>query len=279
MKKRFSVWNLICYLLLILLAVIFLAPFIFTLFTSIKPDEEIYASVMTVFPHTVVLDHYNRVFTQMTDFFSYFYNTVYVTLFSLVIVVVLSATTGYTFGKLYFRGVGIFMGFILLVLTLPYAIYLIPIYLMQDQVNLINTHWGLILPYTAMNLPMSVLIMRGHFKSIPNELMDASIIDGCGYFKAWRYVMLPIAKPGLAVVAILTFINVWGEFMFAQTLSNTPKAQTLSVGITFLRDEAASWQFGTLSAVIVMSLIPPLIIFLAMQKYFVAGITEGALKG
>ena len=267
MKKRFSVWNLICYLLLILLAVIFLAPFIFTLFTSIKPDEEIYASVMTVFPHTVVLDHYNRVFTQMTD------------LFSLVIVVVLSATTGYTFGKLYFRGVGVFMGFILLVLTLPYAIYLIPIYLMQDQVNLINTHWGLILPYTAMNLPMSVLIMRGHFKSIPNELMDASIIDGCGYFKAWRYVMLPIAKPGLAVVAILTFINVWGEFMFAQTLSNTPKAQTLSVGITFLRDEAASWQFGTLSAVIVMSLIPPLIIFLAMQKYFVAGITEGALKG
>lgn len=277
--KKLSVGNLVCYLLLILLAFVFLAPFLFTLFTSVKANEEIYANVMTILPKRIVIDHYQKVFTQMSDFFRYFYNTSYVTLFSLALVVVLSATTGYTFGMLPFKGMGVFMGFIILVLTLPYAIYLIPIYLMQDQVGLINTHWGLILPYTAINLPMSILIMRGHFRSVPRELMDACIVDGCGYFRAWIDIMLPIVKPGLAVVAILTFINTWGEFMFAQVLTNTSAAQTLSVGITFLRDEAASWQFGTLSAVIVLSLLPPLAIFLAMQKYFVAGITEGALKG
>ena len=91
--------------------------------------------------------------------------------------------------------------------------------------------------------------------------------------------MLPVVKPGIATVIIFTFINVWGEFTYGRTLTATAKAQTLPVGITFLRDEAASWQYGTLTATIILSLIPLLIIFLSMQKYFISGIMEGALKG
>ena len=126
---------------------------------------------------------------------------------------------------------------------------------------------------------MSILIMRGNFKIIPREIEEAAVIDGCGYFRTWLIVILPIVKPGISVVTVLAFLNVWGEFLYGRTLTNTPNAQTLAIGITFLRDEAASWQFGPLSTAITLSIIPPFLLFLAMQKYIISGITEGAVKG
>jgi ABC-type glycerol-3-phosphate transport system permease component len=150
---------------------------------------------------------------------------------------------------------------------------------MQSKFNLINTYTGLVLPYIATNLPMAVFIMRGQFNNVPNTLKDAATIDGCNSFNVFSKVMLPVVKPGVAAVLLFTFISVWGEFTYGRTLTSTPKAQTLPVGITFLRDEATSWPYGTLTATIVLALIPLLIIFLSMQKYFIKGIMEGALKG
>jgi len=271
--------TIVIYLLFIIAAAVFLAPFIWTLFTSIKPDAEIYSKTIRLFPQKAVLTQYIRVLTKMNDFPLFFFNTGNITLWALVLIVILSTTSGYAFGTIEMRGKKFFLMFILLVLTLPYALYLIPVYLMLDSFNLINSHLALILPYAALNLPMSILIMRGSFKSIPKELEEASIIDGCTLFQTWSKVMLPIVKPNIAVVIVLGFINIWGEFMYAQTLTNTPKAQTLAIGITFLRDEAASWQFGPLSTAIVLSIIPPFLIFIFMQRYFVKGIIEGALKG
>lgn len=277
MKKMIP--EIIIYAILIILIIAFLAPFVWTVFTSLKPDSEIYSKTIKLFPQKIVFTQYIRVISKMQDFPLFFYNTVSVTFWTLVLIVFLSTTSGYAFGVVNFRGQRVFLSFILLVLTLPYALYLIPVYLMLDKVNLINTHFALILPYAALNLPMSILIMRGSFKSIPKELEEAAIIDGCNMFQTWAKVMLPIVKSSVAVVIVLAFINVWGEFMYAQTLTNSPAAQTLAIGITFLRDEAASWQFGPLSTAITLSIIPPFIIFILMQRYFVKGIIEGALKG
>ena len=277
MKKMIP--EIIIYTILIFLIIAFLAPFVWTVFTSLKPDSEIYSKTIKLFPQKIVFTQYIRVISKMQDFPLFFYNTVSVTFWTLVLIVFLSTTSGYAFGVVNFRGQRVFLSFILLVLTLPYALYLIPVYLMLDKVNLINTHFALVLPYAALNLPMSSLIMRGSFKSIPKELEEAAIIDGCNMFQTWAKVMLPIVKSSVAVVIVLAFINVWGEFMYAQTLTNSPAAQTLAIGITFLRDEAASWQFGPLSTAITLSIIPPFIIFIMMQRYFVKGIIEGALKG
>ncbi len=281
MKKHLhlNTSTVITYLIFLVLVALFLLPFAWTLFTSLKTDNEIYSKVIRFFPKKIVFIQYLRVLTKMQDFTRFFYNSIMVTLWSLVLIVILSTTSGFAFGVVKIRGKGIFLAFILLVLTLPYALYLIPVYLMLDSINVINTHLALILPYTALNLPMSILIMRGSFKTIPMELEEASVIDGCTLFQTWSRVMLPIVKPNIAVVIVLGFINIWGEFMYAQTLTNSPDAQTLAIGITFLRDEAASWQFGPLSTAIVLSIIPPFLIFIFMQRYFVKGIIEGALKG
>lgn len=271
--------NITTYFILIILSIVFFVPFFWTVSTSFKVDQEIYSNTIKLFPSKPVLVQYVKVIQKMDDFTKFFFNTANITLWTLVLVVLLSTTSGYAFGRLTFKGQNIFMAFFLLVLTLPYALYLIPIYLMLDKIGLINTHLALILPYGALNLPMSMLIMRGSFKGVPKEIEEASIIDGCSLFQTWWKIMLPIVKPSVAVVTVLGFINVWGEFLYGRTLTNTPAAQTLAIGITFLRDEAASWQFGPLSTAITLSIIPPFIIFVFMQKYFVKGIIEGSVKG
>ena len=277
--KKANIIKAIPFLILFVTTLIFLIPFIWTSLTSLKLDKEIYTNSMIIFPSQIYFGHYVKLFTNMDNFTMYFYNSVVITFFSVSATVLFSAMMGYAFGVLKFAGKKIYLFFILLILTLPYAIYLIPIYILEDAANLIDTRIAIILPYIALNLPLSILIMRGTFKNIPTELVESATIDGCNFIQAWSRIMMPIAKSGIAIVIILTFINSWGEFMFARTLSFTPNSQTLSVGITFLRDEASSWQYGTLCSAITVALIPLLIIFLSMQKYFIKGIVEGALKG
>jgi len=277
--KRSIISSVIIFILLAITSFLFIIPFLWTFLTSVKTDAEIYTSTMVIIPSVVTLDHYYTVLVRMGGFVEFFTNSVSVSFWSVLLVVIFSATMGYAFAKLHFRFKNFCLGFVLFVLTLPYVIYLIPIYLMQARFSLINTHMGLILPYTAVYLPMAVFIMRGHFNSIPDTISEAATIDGCNAMQLFLKVMLPLIKPAVATVIIFTFINVWGEFIFARTLTSTPVAQTLPVGITFLRDEATSWRYGTLTATITLSLIPLLIIFLSMQRYFIKGIMEGALKG
>ena len=278
-KKKIHVSRIIIGILLAVIAFIWMIPFIWTLLTSLKSDSEIYTDVLKFLPTQLYFGHYTSIFTKLGNFFAYFRNSVVVSFWSVLFNVLFAATLGYSFAKFKYPGRGIFFGFVLLVITLPYVIYLIPIYIMQSRMNMIDTTLGLILPYIATNLPMSVFIMRGQFNGVPNEMMEAARIDGANQWQTFANVMMPIVKPGIATVIIMTFITVWGEFTYARTLCVTANSQTLAVGITFLRDEAASWQYGTLTATIILSLIPVMIIFLSMQKYFVKGIMAGAVKG
>ncbi len=280
MKNNTTISRGVLFVILCIISLLFLIPFLWTLITSLKINTEIYSSQIIILPSQITFSHYEKVVTQMQEFVQFFFNTVSITFWSVCGTALLSAMMGYAFGKLEFFGKKFYLFFIMIILTLPYAVYLIPIYIMESRFNLVNTHLGLILPYIATNLPMSIFIMRGTFINIPNEMAESAMIDGCNFLKVWSKIMMPLARPGLSVVTIFAFINVWGEFMFGRTLSSSPAAQTLSVGITFLRDEASSWQYGTLSAVIVLSLIPLLVVFLSMQKYFIEkGLMEGALKG
>lgn len=277
--KTKNLSSVVANLAMLWVALIYLTPFIWTFLTSLKSDQEIYSDTIKVFPGTIYLEHYTGIFQSAGHFNSYFANSMIVVLVTIVLVLVLSASSGYAFASLDFPGRKVLLFLCIMVITVPLAIYLIPIYLMEDRLNLINTHLGLILPYTAVNLPMAILIMRASFRKIPTEIEEAAILDGCNLFQAWFRIHLPLVIPGLSVVCLFTFINVWGEFMFARTLTNTYTAQTLPVGIIFLRDEAASWEYGRLSAVIVLSLIPLLVVFLSLHKYMTKGLPQSGAKG
>ena len=279
MKKKKLIADTICFLILLIISLIFITPFLWTFLTSVKPDAEIYTNHMHILPRTISMEHYQKVFTQMTNFGYYFRNSVTSSFWTVFLVTVLSAGMGYSFAKFNYRGKNLVFGFVMLVLTLPYIIYLIPIYIMGSRLKIINTVTGLVLPYIATNLPMAVFIMRGQFMGIPDTLCEAARLDGCSEWQLFARVVLPCVTPGIATVIIYTFINVWGEFTYARTLTQNQLSQTLPVGIVFLQDEASTWAYGTLASVITLSLIPVLIMFLSMQKYFVRGIMQGALKG
>ena len=167
----------------------------------------------------------------------------------------------------------------MLAVAIPYVLYLVPIYVIESDINLLNTIPGLVLPYIALNLPLAIILMEGSYRTIPRDFEDAARIDGCSPLRAWWSVALPLAGPGVAAVVIFTFVAVWEEFMFAVTLFGSGNNTTFPVGITFLQSEGQSYAFGQLSATIVIALIPALVIFLLLQRYFVKGLLDGGLKG
>lgn len=275
--KRIGQFTL--YSLAVFTSLIFVAPFIWVVLTSLKADSEIFSVPITIFPQQIVFDQYSHVLKEMTEFAIYFSNTVLVSIFSLVIVLVLGSLAGYAFGCMSFRGNKLMLTFVLVILTIPYAVYLIPVFILENRLDLVNTKLGLILPYVALNLPLAIFIMRGTFRNIPSELEDAAFIDGANHFQIWYQIMIPLAMPGVATTGIFTFVMVWSEFMFARALMLSRDSFTLPIGVTFLQTEAQSWNFGVLAAAIVLTLIPVMIVFVALQRYLVRGIMEGALKG
>ena len=266
--------------LLALVALIYLAPMLWIGVTSLKPEGEIYdAQHFHFLPRASTLEHYVHVFDQLTDFPIYCLNTFKITFSTVVVVVMVSSLCGYALARLQFEGKRLLLGFILFIMAIPWMMMLMPIYEMEVKLGLLNTLPGLILPYAAMFLPVAILIMRSAFLAIPDDLRQAAQIDGAGEFTIWWRVMLPITRPSMVVVILMTFLSCWKEYTYAVTLNSLPHATTLAVGITYLKDEAQSWAFGTLSAAIMIVGVPLIVVFLFLQKRIIGGLSEGALKG
>jgi len=258
---------------------VILSPIIWIIFTSFKDVKEIYSIPLTIWPRKFVWTNYLAVIKGLPEFPIYFFNTIKVTLGTLILVMPLSAAAGYALGRFDFPGKKVINLFIIAILAIPYLVFLIPLYIIEDMFNLLDTNLGLILPYTALNLPLGIMIMENSYREIPSELEDSARIDGANAFQTWFTVMTPLVVTGLAAVTIFTFVAVWEEYMFARTFMLSTSAQTLSVGLPSLRVESKSWAYGTLSAALTLSLLPISVVFIVLRKYFVEGILRGSVKG
>lgn len=257
-------------------SVAFLTPFVYVLLNSFKTTEEIYWVPQSFLPQKWILDNYTQI-GEKGHFADYFINSVIITLTAVLLVLVISSLAGYAFARLPFKGRQVLLGFILMTIAIPLVVFLIPMFLMENATGLLNTNLGLILPNVAVVLPFAIFIMRSSFVSIPKEIEEAAEIDGCGVFITWWRIMLPMAKNGIITVLIMAFNAIWGEYAIAKTLATDQASMPLSVGLTLMKGEV--WDFGTLAAVIVLSMLPPIIIFIIFQKHLVEGITQGAVKG
>jgi len=247
--------------------------------TSIRTTQDLYKYPPTLIPHALTLENFVYIFTEMGGFIRYVVNSLVVTISTVLIVLVSSAMGGYAFGMRKFRGQNILFMMIVGVLTIPYIMYLIPIFLMEYEVGLQNTWLGLIFPYVALNLPWGLLIMRGAFSTIPLDIRDAAIIDGCTEIQMWRKILVPINRPALAATTIITFVFAWQEYMFASTLMTKNEWQTLPVGIVWLRDELQTLVMGRVGAMVIVTILPVLILFFIFRDFFIEGLSEGMLKG
>jgi len=263
------------YVLLVLCAVFFLSPLVYIFLNSFKPAGEIFQVPQSLLPRHWTFENYTSLFASgMGDFFL---TSVFITVFGVVLVALLSSLAGYGFAKLPFPGANLVLMAIVAMLTIPLVIFLVPMFLMENATGLLNTRLGLLLPNVAVALPFAILIMRAAFMGIPKEVEESAIMDGAGVLKRWWLVMLPMARNGVVLVVIMTAYGIWGEYTMAKALAVDPSAMPLSVGLTLQKGEV--WQYGTLAAVIVVAMLPPLIIFVIFQRHIVAGVAQGAVKG
>ncbi len=260
------------YAFLIAVAATFVFPLVWLLLTSVKPEREIYGYPITILPRHVTLANYLYVVTRLAGFRRFFVNSVVVTGASVILILALSALGGYPLARKSFPGKTVLFAFIVLVIAVPWVIYLIPTFVMEDALGLRNSWLGLILPYVALNLPWALLIMRAAFIAIPQEIVDAARVDGAGEFQTWLRVLVPLTVPGLATTFLVVFVFIWKEFLYAVTLMTESQWQTLPVGIIQIRAELQSLAFNILSPTIIVALLPIFIVFLLLRNFVMGGI-------
>lgn len=269
--------KIITYVLLILVIFIAIFPAIWMLSTSIKPVTELYDNPPEIIPDGPTLANYANVLSRSVMLQS-FGNSVVITAAVVVLTLLLTSLAGYGLARYTFRGSKTLSLAFLFGQMVPSVVLVIPLYFMFNRFGLLDTKFGLIIADLSMTLPMGIVMLTSFFKTVPEELEEAAMIDGTTELEALFRVVMPIAKPGLISVAIYTFIHAWEEFLFALNLTLSASQRTLPIAIsTFAGEFTVDWG-ATMAASTVVAL-PVLAIFLLCNKYFIQGLSDGAVKG
>lgn len=253
------------------------APFLWMISTSLKNPAEVALRDPTVIPRTLEFDNYSNVFSR-GNFGRYFWNSVLVSTATTLLSVALATLAGYAFARIrLFGGKALLFG-ILATQMFPAILLAIPLYVLLRQLGLLNSLLGLVLVYTTFALPFCVWMLRNYFMSVPTELDDAARVDGASRLQALFGVILPVAIPGIVATSIFAFILSWNEFLYANTFISSSNKRTVSIGLQSLIGEFTT-DWGVLMAGAVVTTIPVIVVFFAIQRYLTQGLAVGAVKG
>jgi multiple sugar transport system permease protein len=254
-----------------------LFPFYWLLNISLKSGADL--SSADVFPPSPTLDNYTSIF-QNSSFTRALGNSAIVSLTTTFIGVIVGSFAAYALARLKMRFKFPLLALVLSITTFPQIAIAAPLFRLWSDIGLYDTLVGLVIPYLTFALPLSIYILVSFFKEIPKDLEEAALVDGATHFQAFRKVVVPLAAPGLATTAILTFIAAWNEFLLATTLTSSPSARTVPVAISqFTGSAQFEVPLGTQSAASIIISIPLILLVLLFQKRIVAGLTAGAVKG
>ncbi|MEU9061667.1 carbohydrate ABC transporter permease [Streptomyces sp. NPDC048430] len=266
--------SLALHLTLIITSVIAVFPVLWVLLTSLKPAK--FASTTDFFKETTFENYTNLI--KDTEFLSWFANSVIVAGLSTVIGVFVSATTGYAVSRFRFPGKRGLMWTLLVTQMFPVAVLIVPIYNIMSTMGLLNQPAGLVITYLTISVPFCAWMMKGFFDTIPREIDESGQVDGLTPFGTFWRLILPLAKPGLAVTAFYSFITAWGEVAYASAFMVGDENLTLAGGLQkFVNQYGAQW--GPMTAASVLIAIPAALVFLFAQKHLVTGMSAGAVKG
>ena len=270
---RLTRWTLL-YALLLFFALVSVGPFLWLVSTSLKSGN-VFAYPPQLLPENPTLEAYITVWNAQ-DMPRFLWNTVLITFWGVAANVALSATAGYALARVRFPGRNIIFGLILSTLVLPDTVGIIVNFITLARLGLINTIIGVVLPYAVV--AVNIFIMRQAFIGIPSELEDAARIDGASSFGIWWRIMLPLVRPALMTVVIFQFVNMWNLYIWPLIVLQDPDKYPLSVAIASLTQGELSLNFSNIAAATVISIIPVIILFLALQRYFIEGLA-GSVKG
>ena len=258
-----------------LLAVILL-PFFWMLSVSLKPADEPFAIPAKLWPDKPTFENYITAFRP--EFEIYFVNSIIVSLSTVLITVTLALLAAYSFTRSQTRMILVLMSLVIIAQMFPASAIIIPIYKLMRSADLLNTYTSLILAYVTMTLPIAIWMLRGFLARLPTELDEAAAVDGCGPFRTFVFIILPLCRPGIIATSVFVLIVTWQEFLFALSFTSTKEMRTLPVGMNDFIGQYGI-RYGELMASSVLISIPVIAIFFLLQRQFVAGLTAGAVKG
>jgi N-acetylglucosamine transport system permease protein len=274
------VFRLFLKLSLIAWSLCVLYPLIWTILSSLKDNKQFFLGKPWDLPKLPLLWSNFTFVWEKYNFGHNFVNSLVVTLVSTIFGVLLSATTAYVIARFSFRGNGLLYYSYLSYMMIPTFLGIIPLFFLLNDLHLTNSLFGLTLVYMVTAVPFAVFVLVSFFKSLPSELEESAAIDGASHYGIFFRIMLPLAKPGLMSVAIITVLNIWNEYVFALVLINDPSKYTLPVAIAVMQGEMQyRTEWGPLFAALIISMGPTIIFYSIFQKQITGGMTAGALKG
>lgn len=276
-RKKFRPSSIIVAVLVVLWFLICLTPLVFLVMSTFKQQFEMMNNGVFALPEGFYLGNYKALF-ESGRIWRYILNSLVVLVVTLVILLSFSAFASYPLSRWKFRMNKPIHGFIVACMSIPIHITLLPLYLMSVKTGLYDSIWALIGPYVAFNLPISVFILTTFMATIPKELEEAAEIDGCGRYQMFGKVMLPLVKPGLATLVIYDGVNIWNEFSFALTLTQSAANRTLPLAVNEFQGQY-TMNTPMILTVLFISILPMIIVFIFGQDKLIKGMMAGAVKG
>lgn len=274
-KKKYSVGQILCYVLLIFLAALTVIPFLWMLSASVKLNKDVFTWPMKWIPENPRWSNYIDIWTKV-PLLTFIENTVFLTVVVTFLQLLTSSFAAYAFSKLRFKGRSfLFLGYIATI-AMPWQVYMVPQFVMMSGMGL-NDKLSAMICLQAFSA-FGVFMMKQFYDSVPDDLCEAARIDGMSEYGIWWRIMLPLSKPSLATLTIFTFVNTWNDFLGPQLYLHTQTKKTLQLGLRMFIGQYSS-EYGLIMAASVVALIPVLVVFLSLQKYFVQGIATSGMKG
>jgi multiple sugar transport system permease protein len=266
--------NLVNYILLTVGALVMVAPFIWMLSTSFKPQAETITFPPRLLPKRPTVENYQEVFERL-NMVRLYMNTAYVAVVKTVVNVYTSTLIGYVFGKFNFRGRDVLFYLVLSTWIIPFEVYMIPLYVMMVNMHLGNTYWALIIP--EISSAYAVFLFRQFMFTIPNDLLDAARIDGAGEWRIFHSIVLPLARPVVATLVAFFFMWNWNDFLWPLIVLTTSDKYLLPLGLSMMVAEFGT-QYGMLMAGASLAIVPVLMVFVSVQRYIIEGIALTGFK-
>lgn len=281
--KRSPVFYILTRVVILFFIIIIIFPLLYTLSLSVRSPDTVYSAKYFLIPYEFSLQNYYDAFFYAEErlkvsFPRMFLNSVIVTTSSVILIITLSIFAAFSFSHLRFPMKESLYNVMIASVAMPAQVLLIPLFYLLIYFGIINTYTAVILAYAGFLIPIGILILRMFFEQIPGELTEAGIVDGATDFQLLMRILLPLAKPAIATCIILLFLDTWNEFIYAMIFMQDPTIHTVPVGLAKIGTSRYHINIGTYSASVMITIIPVMLIFAIFQRWFIAGMTMGALK-
>lgn len=269
--KRVLYWSLMAVFLLIQAY-----PILWLLLAAFRPNIELLSAPFAL-PRSLTLENFVTIFTK-SHILTYIKNSAIISFFSLSFIVLFSSMAAFAIAKMKFQGNRALYRYFLIGLTIPYSVTLIPLFTMFAKIGLIDTRISVILPLLAFQLPVSIMLFVNFYRFIPDEIIEAAVIDGCSIFGIYGRIMIPLSLNTILTVLAMNFITVWNDYTFSLVFINSAELKTISIGLQDFIGPRGLKDWGATYAAIALSILPTLLIYFSLNSRMTAGMTLGAVK-